>query len=68
MRNLFLSLVASLVVSATTVAAAGHEVVMTTMSTVGKTISERARSRAEVDAFAEAIGDIFCAYLETLSG
>jgi AcrR family transcriptional regulator len=42
------------------------DVVMTTMSAVGKTISERAGSRAEVDTFAEATSDMFCAYLTTL--
>jgi AcrR family transcriptional regulator len=44
------------------------EVVMTTMSAVGKTISERPISRAEVDAFAQATSDMFCAYLKTLAG
>jgi AcrR family transcriptional regulator len=44
------------------------EVVMTTMSTVGKAISERAGSRAEVAAFAQATSDMFCAYLRTLDG
>jgi AcrR family transcriptional regulator len=44
------------------------DVVMTTMSTVGKTISERARSSAEVDAFAGATSDMICAYLEKLAG
>jgi AcrR family transcriptional regulator len=43
------------------------DLVMTTMSTVGKTISERARSGTEVDAYAEATSDMFCAYLETLA-
>jgi AcrR family transcriptional regulator len=43
------------------------DVVMTTMSTVGKTISERAKSSAEVDAFAEATSDMVCAYLEKLA-
>jgi AcrR family transcriptional regulator len=43
------------------------DVVMTTMSAVGKTISERASSRAEVDAFAQATSDMFCAYLKTLA-
>jgi AcrR family transcriptional regulator len=42
------------------------DVVMTTMSTVGKAISERTGSRAEVDAFAHATGDMLCAYLEKL--
>jgi hypothetical protein len=37
------------------------------MSAVGKAISERARSRTEVEAFAEATSDMFCAYLKTLA-
>jgi AcrR family transcriptional regulator len=43
------------------------DLVMTTMSTLGKTISERGISRTEVDAFAQATSDMFCAYLETLA-
>jgi AcrR family transcriptional regulator len=35
------------------------------MSSVGKMISGQNRSRSEVDALAVAIGDMFCAYLET---
>jgi AcrR family transcriptional regulator len=34
------------------------------MSAAGKTISVQNRSRAEVDALADAVGDMFCAYLE----
>ena len=44
------------------------DVVMTTMSALGKTISERARSRSDVDAFAQATSDMLCAYLKTLAG
>jgi AcrR family transcriptional regulator len=40
---------------------------MTTMSTVGKAVSERARSAAEVDAWALAVGEMLCAYLRHLS-
>ena len=36
------------------------------MSSAGKAISSQARSRAEVDALAEAIGEMFCAYLKTV--
>ena len=43
------------------------DVVMTTLSSVGKAISETARSRAEVDAFAEAMSDMFAAYLQRLA-
>jgi len=35
------------------------------MSSAGKMISVQNRSRAEVDALADAVGDMFCAYLET---
>jgi AcrR family transcriptional regulator len=35
------------------------------MSSAGKAISSQNRSRAEVDALAEAIGEMFCAYLKT---
>ena len=34
------------------------------MSSVGKTISVQNRSRSEVDALADAVADMFCAYLE----
>lgn len=35
------------------------------MSSTGKAISIQNRSRSEVDALADAVGDMFCAYLET---
>jgi AcrR family transcriptional regulator len=35
------------------------------MSSAGKMISVQNRSRSEVDALANAVGDMFCAYLET---
>jgi AcrR family transcriptional regulator len=38
----------------------------TIMSSAGKTISSQNRSRSEVDALAVAIGDMFCACLETV--
>lgn len=44
------------------------DVIMTSMSAVGKTISEQDRSRSEVDAFAGAMGDMLCAYLDGLTG
>lgn len=36
----------------------------TVMSSVGKSVSSQNRSRAEVDRFAAAMGDLFCTYLE----
>jgi AcrR family transcriptional regulator len=40
------------------------DLVMTVMSSVGERISEQARSKSEVETMAEAMGDMFCAYLE----
>jgi AcrR family transcriptional regulator len=41
--------------------------VMTTISAVGKSVSEQAGSKSEVDAWATAMGDMLCAYLERLA-
>ena len=41
--------------------------VMTTMSVVGKKASEQARSRAEVEVWGRAMGEMLCAYLTQLS-
>jgi hypothetical protein len=35
------------------------------MSAAGKAVSSQNRSRTEVDAFAMAVGDMFCAWLTT---
>jgi len=35
------------------------------MSAAGRAVSSQNRSRAEVDAFATAVGDMFCAWLTT---
>ena len=42
-------------------------VVMTTMSVVGKSVSVEAHSKSEVDAWALAMGDMLCAYLQQLA-
>lgn len=42
------------------------ELITTTLATVGKQFSEAPRSLAEVDAYANAMADMFCAYLEPL--
>jgi AcrR family transcriptional regulator len=42
------------------------DVIMTSMGAIGKKISEQGRPRSEVDALADAVGDMFCAYLERL--
>jgi hypothetical protein len=36
------------------------------MSSAGKMISVQNRSRSQVDALADAVADMFCAYLETV--
>lgn len=43
------------------------ERITTTLSEVGKTFSEEARSEAEIAAYAGAMADMFCAYLEKLA-
>jgi AcrR family transcriptional regulator len=42
------------------------DLVMTTMSAIGKKVSEQGYSRNEVDRWATATGDMFCAYLQQL--
>ncbi len=42
------------------------DLVMTTMSTVGKEFSEEAHGESEISAFADAMADMFCAYLRSL--
>jgi AcrR family transcriptional regulator len=44
------------------------DLVTTTMSTVGKHFSERPRSPGEIEAYAGAMADMFCAYLESFGG
>ncbi|MET0411312.1 MAG: TetR family transcriptional regulator [Polyangiaceae bacterium] len=42
------------------------ELVSTTLSAVGKQFSERPRTKAEIDAYADAVADMLCAYIEQL--
>jgi len=42
------------------------DVIKTTLSAVGKQFSESPRSPAEIDAYADAIADMFCAYLAAI--
>ena len=42
------------------------ELIKTTLSAAGKAFSEEPRSHAEIEAYAEAMADMFCAYLESL--
>lgn len=42
------------------------DLITTTLSAVGKHFSESPRTPAEIEAYAEAIADMFCAYLEGL--
>jgi AcrR family transcriptional regulator len=43
------------------------DVIAMTMSAVGERISEEGRSAPDVEAYAQAVGDMFCVYLESLS-
>jgi hypothetical protein len=42
------------------------DLITTTFSAVGKEFSERPRTTAEIDIYAEAMADMFCAYLKSL--
>lgn len=39
------------------------DLILTTMSTVGKEFSETPRNQAEIEAYADAMADMFCAYI-----
>lgn len=43
------------------------ELITTTMSAVGKRFSEAPRTQAEINAYADAMADMLCAYLDTLA-
>lgn len=43
------------------------DVVKTTLSAVGKQFSESPRSSAEIDVYADAVADMFCAYLKAIT-
>jgi len=49
-----------------TVRAMAGDLITTTLSTVGKDFSESPRTHAEIKAFADAMADMFCAYLRAL--
>ena len=42
------------------------DLIMTTLSPVGKQFSESSRTPAEIEAYADAMADMFCAYLRSL--
>lgn len=42
------------------------ELLMKTLSTVGADFSEKARTSAEIEAYSDALADMFCAYLRSL--
>ncbi len=42
--------------------------ITTTLSAVGKQFFERPRTSAEIEAYADALADMFCAYLKALDG
>jgi len=47
--------------------AVAANLITTTLSAVGKHFSAKPRTRAEIDAYAEATADMFCAYLRALA-
>jgi hypothetical protein len=44
------------------------DLLLTTMSALGKAVSEQGRTLDSVDAFAVALGDMFCGYLASCAG
>jgi hypothetical protein len=44
------------------------DLITTAMSEVGKQFSETPRTPAEIEVYADAMADMFCAYLERLRG
>jgi AcrR family transcriptional regulator len=44
------------------------DLITTTLSKVGKHFSESSRNRSEIEAYADAMADMFCAYLDRLAG
>jgi AcrR family transcriptional regulator len=54
--------------SSTATRALAANLIMTTLSAVGKQFSEHPRTRAEIKAYAEAMSDMFCAYLRNVTG
>jgi AcrR family transcriptional regulator len=52
--------------ASTATRALAGELIKTTLSTVGKQFSETPRSAAQITAYAEAMADMFCAYLGEL--
>ena len=44
------------------------DLITTTLSKLGKHLSESSRSPADIETYAEAMADMFCAYLESLAG
>ncbi|MGF6308456.1 AcrR family transcriptional regulator [Bradyrhizobium sp. i1.8.4] len=48
------------------VRAMAGDLITTTLSTVGKDFSESPRTRAEIESYADAMADMFCAYLGSL--
>ena len=43
------------------------DLIVTTLSEVGKSFSETPRSAAEIETYADAVADMFCAYLDSLA-
>jgi hypothetical protein len=43
------------------------DLIITTLSSVGKHFSETPRTPAEIEVYAEGMADMFCAYLESFT-
>jgi AcrR family transcriptional regulator len=54
--------------SAESIRALAADLITTTLSKVGKHVSESPRSPSEIEAYGQALADMFCAYLESFSG
>ncbi|NVZ99090.1 TetR family transcriptional regulator [Pseudomonas gingeri] len=54
--------------TADTTRALACDLITTTLSSVGKSFSETPRTGAEIEACAEAMADMFCAYLDRIEG
>jgi AcrR family transcriptional regulator len=52
--------------ASTATRAVAGELITSTLSAAGKNFSESARTAAEIDTYADAMADMFCAYLESL--
>jgi AcrR family transcriptional regulator len=65
-RSIEIFMLAALPAAPDATRAQAGELIKTTLSAAGKAFSEEPRKHAEIEAYAEAMADMFCAYLESL--